>query len=351
MQTNSAGIRLEIRKGLTSVSEGVMLMSGPRTPEQLAGKQPQEGFITDLSDPDGSQNGFYVRLRGYLGSYTGLVISYAQFYRWATAMCPGSDEFHCDNSRCIKSQLTCDGRDHCGDYSDEKSDLCPQPSNPRTGGGLYAADGNQIKDPASVGGGFVNIVALIAGIILLVLLMLMVTVIFARVYRQRLIRRFRREVADLAHRQSSVMREEVRVGDPGSFRLFTLAAFARARTHIQPIPRSPMLALFRSRRCYGAFYSTRRRASLLRDARDRGQHLRSAPHLRRRPQTSRRPAERPLFRRRPHHRYRASDGAASRRLRLTAQRLYRFRQSHICLRCRGKMALSSLLFCISFCLN
>uniref|UniRef100_A0A914W6N8 CUB domain-containing protein n=1 Tax=Plectus sambesii TaxID=2011161 RepID=A0A914W6N8_9BILA len=236
VQSNGAGIRLEIRKGLTSVSEGVMLMLGPRTIEQLAGKQPQEGFIADLNDPDASQNGFYVRLRGYLGSYSGLLISYAQFYRWATAMCPGSDEFHCDNSRCIKSQLTCDGRDHCGDYSDEKTDLCPQPSNPRTGGGLYASEGNQIKDQTPVVGGFVNIVALIAGVILLVLLMLMVTVIFARVYRQRLIRRFRREVADLAHRQSSVMREEVRVGDadPAAVMAPSIQRVGERRFYVMP---------------------------------------------------------------------------------------------------------------------
>lgn len=36
---------------------------------------------------------------------SGLEIVYTQFYRWATALCPGIGEFHCDNARCIKVGL------------------------------------------------------------------------------------------------------------------------------------------------------------------------------------------------------------------------------------------------------
>lgn len=49
----------------------------------------------------------------------GLTIVYAHFYRWATALCPGNNEFHCDNSKCIKNILRCDGFNHCSDFSDE----------------------------------------------------------------------------------------------------------------------------------------------------------------------------------------------------------------------------------------
>uniref|UniRef100_A0A915CN74 Peptidase A1 domain-containing protein n=1 Tax=Ditylenchus dipsaci TaxID=166011 RepID=A0A915CN74_9BILA len=54
----------------------------------------------------------------------GLSIIFTHFYRWATALCPGAGEFHCDNSKCVKSMLKCDGFDHCGDGSDE---LCTMP--------------------------------------------------------------------------------------------------------------------------------------------------------------------------------------------------------------------------------
>uniref|UniRef100_A0A1I8A544 CUB domain-containing protein n=1 Tax=Steinernema glaseri TaxID=37863 RepID=A0A1I8A544_9BILA len=62
---------------------------------------------------------FYVRLRGYLTSTSGLSVVYAQYYRWSTALCPGNGEFHCDNARCVKTTLRCDTVNHCGDGSDE----------------------------------------------------------------------------------------------------------------------------------------------------------------------------------------------------------------------------------------
>ncbi|CAJ0944551.1 unnamed protein product, partial [Mesorhabditis belari] len=112
------GVQLEIREGPTSIGERVLLLNGAQAGEQLSHRQPRHGFTSSLSQP-----AFYIRFRGYLIEATGLNIAYAQFYRWATALCPAPAEWHCDNSRCIKASLRCDGVDHCGDGSDEGCDL------------------------------------------------------------------------------------------------------------------------------------------------------------------------------------------------------------------------------------
>lgn len=87
--TAGRGVQLEIFDGQTSLSRKLLSIFGPRTKEQLARDQPQEGFVADLSDLDSGsdieEKGFYIRLKGYLGSYAGLSITFAQFYRWATA--------------------------------------------------------------------------------------------------------------------------------------------------------------------------------------------------------------------------------------------------------------------------
>ncbi|PIO61784.1 hypothetical protein TELCIR_16680, partial [Teladorsagia circumcincta] len=91
------GLRLEIREGASSTSDRLLLLFDSQTRDQVQHKQPRHGFATTSSSP-----AFYIRLRGYLMGSSGLEIVYTQFYRWATALCPGIGEFHCDNARCIK---------------------------------------------------------------------------------------------------------------------------------------------------------------------------------------------------------------------------------------------------------
>ena len=47
-----------------------------------------------------------------------LCVSLMIYFAMMMSEC-SSDEFQCANSQCIPSHLTCDGIDHCGDYTDE----------------------------------------------------------------------------------------------------------------------------------------------------------------------------------------------------------------------------------------
>ncbi|KAI1718717.1 low-density lipoprotein receptor domain class A domain-containing protein [Ditylenchus destructor] len=115
-----SGLRLEIRRGTNSGAERVFLLFDQQLRgENWSQKQPPEGFQADDVQP-----AFYMRLRGYLTYNQGFSVTFAHFYRWATALCPGPGEFHCDNSKCVKSVLRCDGYNHCGDSSDE---ICNMP--------------------------------------------------------------------------------------------------------------------------------------------------------------------------------------------------------------------------------
>ncbi|XP_069689254.1 uncharacterized protein Culd isoform X2 [Periplaneta americana] len=60
--------------------------------------------------------GFYVSLRGTFGPHSRLAIVYTAF---SYMDCFTGPDFLCQNHRCIPSQLSCDGFDHCGDNSDE----------------------------------------------------------------------------------------------------------------------------------------------------------------------------------------------------------------------------------------
>uniref|UniRef100_A0AC34F4U8 CUB domain-containing protein n=1 Tax=Panagrolaimus sp. ES5 TaxID=591445 RepID=A0AC34F4U8_9BILA len=160
-QLKGVGLRLEVRRGPSSTAERVLMLFDEQLPTQLERKQPLEGLITE----DHIQPAFYVRLRGYLTINTGLNIVYTQFYRWATALCPGGDgEFHCDNSKCIKSALQCDGFDHCGDASDE---VCHLPD-------------IQFEPPKIDVAGILTLVIGATGIIVLMLTML---AILSKLYR------------------------------------------------------------------------------------------------------------------------------------------------------------------------
>ncbi|KAE9419462.1 hypothetical protein Angca_002559, partial [Angiostrongylus cantonensis] len=155
------GLRLEIREGASSTSDRLLLLFDSHSRDQLEHKQPRHGFTTSSSSPV-----FYVRLRGYLMGTGGLEIVYAQFYRWATALCPGVGEYHCDNSRCIKATLRCDGIDHCGDGSDEQ---CQRP--------IF-----DFKQPDTDISG---LIALVIGVCGLVLVIISTTAVLGRFYRRR----------------------------------------------------------------------------------------------------------------------------------------------------------------------
>ncbi|KAJ1368508.1 hypothetical protein KIN20_029653 [Parelaphostrongylus tenuis] len=156
------GLRLEIREGASSTSDRLLLLFDSQARDQLEHKQPRHGFTTSSSSPV-----FYVRLRGYLMGTGGLEIVYTQFYRWATALCPGVGEYHCDNFRCIKATLRCDGIDHCGDGSDEQ---CQRP----------ISDFRQPDTDIS------GLIALVIGVCGLVLLIISTTAVLGRFYRRRL---------------------------------------------------------------------------------------------------------------------------------------------------------------------
>ncbi|KAK6728391.1 hypothetical protein RB195_005812 [Necator americanus] len=156
------GLRLEVREGASSTSDRLLLLFDSQTRDQLEHKQPRNGFTTTSSMP-----AFYVRLRGYLMGSSGLEIVYTQFYRWATALCPGAGEFHCDNARCIKGTLRCDGVNHCGDGSDEQ---CQRPI-------------SDFKQPDSDVSG---LIALVIGVCGLILLIISTTAVMGRFYRRRI---------------------------------------------------------------------------------------------------------------------------------------------------------------------
>ena len=109
-------------------------------------------------------------------------IIYTQFYRWATAVCPGSNEFHCDNARCIKATLRCDSVDNCGDGSDEQ---CQRPNADLRAKLVFAYFLN-IQVTSFSDSDVSGLIALVVGVCALIILLIATTSVMARVYRRRL---------------------------------------------------------------------------------------------------------------------------------------------------------------------
>ncbi|CAD6197604.1 unnamed protein product [Caenorhabditis auriculariae] len=157
-------LRLEIREGCCSTSDRLLLLSDQQSRDQLSHQQPRFGYTTSLTNP-----AFYIRLRGFLMNTSGLEIVYSQFYRWTTPVCPGMGEFRCDNARCIKSSLRCDGSNHCGDDSDE---ICHVPVD----------DFQEQRETSDVSG----IVALTIGVCGALVLLMSTVAVVSRLYRRRI---------------------------------------------------------------------------------------------------------------------------------------------------------------------
>ncbi|PAV83203.1 hypothetical protein WR25_03463 [Diploscapter pachys] len=99
-------------------------------------------------------------------STNGLRMVYSQFYRWATATCPGDGEYHCENARCIKAALRCDGINHCGDATDE---ICTHHIEEFSKGDSFDLSG---------------LIALVIGVCGLIILLIATTTIMSRIYRR-----------------------------------------------------------------------------------------------------------------------------------------------------------------------
>ncbi|ESO86583.1 hypothetical protein LOTGIDRAFT_167107 [Lottia gigantea] len=100
--------RLEIRNGLTS--QGTL----------KASVSPGTVDASSLYGHD-SDTGFYIRLYGRYRDAKDFILTYASY---KLGECVGDRYFNCDNKKCINSQFVCDGYNHCGDGSDEKSYSC-----------------------------------------------------------------------------------------------------------------------------------------------------------------------------------------------------------------------------------
>ncbi|CAJ0585248.1 unnamed protein product, partial [Mesorhabditis spiculigera] len=173
------GLQLELREGASSIGERLLFLNGHQPRELLAQRQPRHGYTTSLSQP-----AFYLRLRGYLVEPSGLQIDFSQFYRWASQVCPMTAEWHCDNNRCIKASLRCDGVDNCGDASDEECDF-------ELGGAGGRNDDSH------------NMFLFAASACALLILLLVGTGFASRVFRQRLRPRQQQSVATIASADSA----------------------------------------------------------------------------------------------------------------------------------------------------
>lgn len=195
---NGKSIQLEIRRGLTSKSDLVLHLHEPKSGPRLARQQPQDGFVTDLhgrlhlSKDDEQQSGFYVRLRGLTGQGGSMALVYAHFYKWATALCLESYDFHCDNGRCILSQFKCDGNDHCGDFSDETKERCPAGSwdfDDYSFGKNHKKLNDEQRRQSTASSGATSATVLFGGLVGLVLASLSLSLLAAKIYRRRIARR------------------------------------------------------------------------------------------------------------------------------------------------------------------
>uniref|UniRef100_A0A915IVQ1 CUB domain-containing protein n=1 Tax=Romanomermis culicivorax TaxID=13658 RepID=A0A915IVQ1_ROMCU len=154
--------------------------------------------IRDLSILKHSHKNLSFEIREGLTSRSPLLFNYGTSslinnYDDSDYICNDAREYHCANGRCIAGNLQCDENDHCGDYSDELPNLCFNMKEITSSDILlqnqyikkYLVE-TESSPSINAGGAYATTIILISCIIGLIIVLLIVTVVAGKIYRQRL---------------------------------------------------------------------------------------------------------------------------------------------------------------------